>query len=145
MCRMDPSPKANQPSVANSTVFPLPGLLLIISLSIPSPHSSFCRLSRSSLKRPLKKIWTSSFSPCWSTAAQRRWTRGSVSVPASFFSHISHFHYHSLPCSHFNAVWRCMILGTHNIYYARMLLNISVLILLMINVNVLVFYAHTAT
>lgn len=38
-----------------------------------------------------------------------------------------------------------MILGTHNIHYARMLLNISVIILLVINVNVFVFYVHAAT
>lgn len=43
------------------------------------------RASRSSLRRPLKKIWMSWFSPCWSTAARRRWTRGSVSILLFFF------------------------------------------------------------
>lgn len=53
--------------------------------SIPIPSSSVCHVSRSSLRRPQKKIWMSWFSPCWSTATQRKWTRGSVSVLSSFF------------------------------------------------------------
>lgn len=48
-------------------------------------YSLFCCESRSSPRRPLKKIWMSSFSPCWSTATRRRWTRGSVCVFSFFY------------------------------------------------------------
>lgn len=94
--------------------FCLPPFLIIspsLSLSfatslyppIPLPSSSVCRVSRSSLRRPLKKIWMSWFSPCWSTAAQRRWTRGSVSV--LFFFFFFTLSYLSLSLSLFAMLW----------------------------------------
>lgn len=134
------SPKGISPAVSWPFFLPLPSSCFVASDDLPFhlPSRVF-RLSRSSLKRPRKKIWTSSSSPCWSTAAQRRWTRGSVSILSLLISHSSH--HQSFPCSYFNVVWGCMILGTHNIHYARVLLNISVIILHMINVNVLQFSA----
>lgn len=82
---------------------PPPCLSLSLLSSISIPSSLVCHVSRSSLKRPLKKIRMSWFSPCWSTATQRRWTRGSVSVLSSFFFTLSHLclSIHSLLCSSF--------------------------------------------
>lgn len=57
-------------------------LLYLVTLTFLSPIR---RASRSSPRRPRKKIWMSWFSPCWSTAARRRWTRGSVSILLFFF------------------------------------------------------------
>lgn len=64
-------------------------LLYLVTLPFLSPIR---RASRSSLRRPLKKIWMSWFSPCWSTAARRRWTRGSVSILLFFFFFCSLHH-----------------------------------------------------
>lgn len=73
------------------------------SLSLPPSLSPLviC-LSRSSLKKILKEIWIFWFSLYWNTAAQRRWTHGSVLHPSSLSSlSLSHvlfyvFHFHIL-------------------------------------------------
>lgn len=102
--------------------------------SIPLPSSSVCHVSRSSLRRPLKKIWMSWFSPCWSTAAQRRWTRGSVLVLDLFFtlSYLNLSFYHSLLCSGFGYlchtrmdVCRHICLHTHTRHVIHSELNRS--------------------